>query len=174
MSCRQFTAFSILVLVITASHASAAVEPSAAGEAWYKVVAGIIAIPAALIGLVVSFNMIRKTSLESRKLELEIEEKRAKIEAEPNTDRTLSQLSQPIADSQRALLLVVRFVLLDVALRLWSVVPSAIGYVTSAIPYSFIFIAGEESLRDLEPTSPTMIAIFAVPQVVSLALSLVY
>lgn len=101
MSSKHSVALSILVLVITASDASAAVEASAAGEAWYTVITGIIAIPAALIALVVSFNMIRKTSLESRKLELEIEEKRAKIEAEPDTESSLSQLSQPVADSQR-------------------------------------------------------------------------
>lgn len=68
----------------------------------------------------------------------------------------------------------VRFVLLDVALRLWNVVPSAIGYVTKGIPYSIFFIGGEGMFEDLEPTSPTMFAVIVAPHVVSLAFSLVY
>jgi hypothetical protein len=42
---------------------------------WWQVVTGILAIPAALLGLFYSYFLIRKTRLEARKLELDIREK---------------------------------------------------------------------------------------------------
>jgi hypothetical protein len=39
---------------------------------WYEQVTGVIAIPAAIVALAYSYLLIRKTQLESRKLELEI------------------------------------------------------------------------------------------------------
>ena len=45
------------------------------GEEWYNVIMGIIAIPAAILGVVISWNMVRKTRLETRKIELDIDEK---------------------------------------------------------------------------------------------------
>jgi len=46
---------------------------------WYEVGAGIISIPAALIGLAYSYILIKKTRLEARKVELEIAEKEEQI-----------------------------------------------------------------------------------------------
>jgi len=54
-------------------------------EAWYKVVTGILAISGAIVGLIIFFNVLRKTTLESRKLELEI---RKKIETPKRRTRT--------------------------------------------------------------------------------------
>ena len=43
---------------------------------WYTVVGGIIAVPIAIIGAVATLYTIRKTNLESRKILLDIEEKK--------------------------------------------------------------------------------------------------
>src|SRR5579872_33359 len=42
---------------------------------WYEVVTGIMAIPLTLVGGVYSWALIRKTNLEARRTELEIQEK---------------------------------------------------------------------------------------------------
>jgi hypothetical protein len=55
----------------------------ASQEPWYKITTGVIAIPAALVGLVFSYRVLRKTNLEARKLELEILEKQEKFRSAP-------------------------------------------------------------------------------------------
>ena len=51
--------------------ACTAAKPVAAPH-WYEQATGILAIPAAVIGCAYSYLLIKKTQLESRKLELEI------------------------------------------------------------------------------------------------------
>ncbi len=55
---------------------------------WYEVIGGILAIPAAVLGLAYSYILIRKTRLESRKTELEIREKELALEALPDVERS--------------------------------------------------------------------------------------
>lgn len=101
------------------------------GEAWYKVAAGVLGIPAAAVGIVLSYNLTRKTALESRKIELEIEEKQSQHRDSPLPVTAIGSVVQPLAENQLALLLLVRFVVLELTLRMWNVVPSAISFLTS-------------------------------------------
>jgi len=47
-------------------------QPTAGTEPWSEIIKGVIALAGAVLGLVLALSQIRKTSLESRKLELEI------------------------------------------------------------------------------------------------------
>jgi hypothetical protein len=163
----------VLALLSVASLAYAEAG-SSSGEAWYKVIAGIIGIPAAILGLVVTLNMIRKTTLESRKLELEIKQKQTELSESKDVLPTVEQLVYPLGDSQRALLLMLRFVILQLAVTLWKVVPTAIGYITKPVPYVLYFVFGDDFVERFNPMSPTTLAVLAVPTLVAAMLDLVY
>jgi len=139
-------------------------------EVWYKVVAGIIAIPTALLGLLISYNILRKTTLETRKLEREL---RSSGDSPLTSQRTeavgLTFQASPQIGS--ALLLLIRFVVLEVTLRLWNVVPSAVGYLVAGLVYGYMWmVPGQpESL----PTDLTL-AMSAGSQVIRLGFDIVY
>ena len=114
--------FDLLVLsaVLVATSAQAADEPKI--PHWYEVITGIIAIPAALIGL--AYSLIKKTRLESRKTELEILEKERQLsQVAPTVSRaTLSDfISAPAGGNRLILLLLLRFVILYLVLTAWGV-----------------------------------------------------
>jgi hypothetical protein len=144
------------------------------GEAWYKVITGVIGIPAAFLGLIVVVNMIRKTTLESRKLELEITQKQGELLQSGATLPTVNQLARPLGDSHRALLLVLRFVILQLAITLWRVVPTAIGYLTKPIPYVLYFAFGAEFFERFDPMSPGTLALLGISTLMAALLDLVY
>jgi hypothetical protein len=50
------------------------------GHAWYQIAAGVLAIPATILGIAYSYLLIGKTRLEARKTELEIQEKERQLE----------------------------------------------------------------------------------------------
>jgi len=136
------------LLVPENAFAQGAIVP-AAGEAWYKVAAGIIAIPAAMLGLLVSWNMMKKTRMETRKLELEITEKQKAILTGASPAEKLEILAAPLGHSRLALLIVVRFVLLDLTLRLWAFVPAVFSAITALITgaiYGVIWLVQPEEL----------------------------
>lgn len=81
---------------------------TAGGEVWYKAVVGIIGIPAALLGLLVTWNANKKTTLETRKLELGLAEKQKAIQTETSPAEKLQLLAEPLGQTQLALILVVR------------------------------------------------------------------
>jgi hypothetical protein len=140
-----------------------------AGDAWYKVVAGIIAIPAAVLGIIVSWNMMQKTRLETRKLELEINDKERAVRKEVSPAEKLALISAPLSDSQRALLIIVRFVLLEVTLRIWNFVPAAVSAIAGMIYLGVLWIFGIGAM-----TSKPVIAVTIVPSGISFLLSTVY
>jgi hypothetical protein len=138
---------SILVLLCVPSVAHAQVGNI--DEAWYKVITGIISIPAAILGLIVALNVIKKTTLESRKLELEIRQKQTEFSETRDVLPSAEQLARPVGESQRALLLVLRFVILQLAIMLWKVVPTAIGYLLNLSPMCYILCSALISLKNL-------------------------
>jgi hypothetical protein len=146
--------------------------PVSGGEPWYKVVTGIIAIPAAVIALVISLKMIRKTSLESRKLELEIQEKQDLATKSISDTPTLRGLIEPVGDSQRALILLVRFVVLDLAVRLWDIVPSAVTYLTNKAPAALLL--SRAMVSNAAPGRGWMIGVVTGQAVISLLFEIVY
>lgn len=77
--------FFILSFPVFALAAEEAKEPS-----WWEEVTGIIAIPAAIIGLIYGVILIKKESLEIRKNQREIQEKEATTNGEPKPIPVLS------------------------------------------------------------------------------------
>jgi hypothetical protein len=161
-----------VVLYIIPSPAIAKEVNASQGEAWYKVIAGVIAIPAAVLTLLVTLNMIKKTSLESKKLELEIKEKEKQVSGIVSTETSVNPV-HPLGESHRGLLLVVRFIILELALRLWNVIPSAVSYITSNIPTVAMLLFNEKFYKNYKPNGAG-IAIIIVPQFISLLFSIVY
>lgn len=177
MSARQ-TDFLLLVAIalwVALPAVSLAAEGQATPEPWYKVIAGIMAIPASIIGLAVSYRLFRKTNLESRKLELEIGEKEKQLQNTASTAgiEALRGLAQPLALSQRLSILILRFVILDLTLRIWHFVPAAIGYITAAAVYSTFFFLDGKALTNLDPLSPSGAAIFVGPALFRLLFDIV-
>jgi hypothetical protein len=151
-----------------------AAPASEAQEPWYKILAGILAIPATVIGIAVSFRLVRKTNLESRKLELEIIEKQRQLQATTGTAEfeALKELTQPFSLNQRVLLLVLRFVILELTLRLWNFLPSAAGYATSAISYSFFIFASRLASLEISPLGSA--ALIMVPKFIRFLFDIAY
>lgn len=166
------TALVIVALPAVAMAAEGATTP----EPWYKVIAGIIAIPASIIGLAVSYRLFRKTNLESRKLELEIGEKEKQLQNISGASGVdaLRGIAQPLALSQRLSILLLRFVILELTLRIWNFVPSAVGYVTAAGTYAALMFLGEDAASTLQPWSPSGAAVIVGPTVIRLLFDVVY
>jgi hypothetical protein len=74
----------------------------------------------------------------------------------------------------RALLLVLRFVILQLAIMLWKVVPIAIGHLTKPIPAVLYFVFCADFVEKFDQMSPTTLAVLAVPTLVAVMLDLVY
>lgn len=94
-------------------------------DPWWTVVAGIIAVPAAVLGLFYTSALIKKTGLESRKMELEIAEGTSKLET-AETHPAVRNLTQvvagPLIAGRRAQELLLRFIVLYLVLQAWNVV----------------------------------------------------
>lgn len=138
-------------------------------DPWYKIIAGIIAIPAAALGVLVSWNMMRKTRLETQKLAIEIAEKQKAISSQSSPAEKLELLALPLSNSQLALLIIIRFVLLDITLRLWSFVPWVISQTGAVVLYGFLLFFGIEKF----PQGQTMIVMSAAPAFVNAILDVV-
>ena len=166
-------AWSVALVVASAPVVTAqGTGTGAASEAWYKVATGIIGIPAALVALAIAVKVLRKTTLESRKLELEIVEKQ-KILGQEFAKQGLQDIAKPIGDNQRALLLVVRFAVLELTLRLWGFVPAAFAKLTGSAPLVLYFIGGDMA-QSLDSRSAPIVSAIAATAAISLALDVVY
>jgi hypothetical protein len=170
-----FFVISTMVAVVVTAVALAA-EGGSTPEPWYKVIAGIIAMPAAVIGLAVSYRLFRKTNLESRKLELEIGEKERQLQNISGTPavEALRGFAQPLALSQRLSILILRFVILELTLRIWNFVPSAFSYITTAGTYAAFALLGKDAASTLQPWTPSGAAIIFGPTVIRLLFDVVY
>jgi hypothetical protein len=102
---------------------------------WYEIATGIIAIPAALIGLAYSYLLIKKTRLEARKTELEILEKERQLaQIATGTVSEAVAITVPSGEGRIALLLLLRFVVLWLIASGWGLIEDAFDLVfTSAI-----------------------------------------
>lgn len=108
---------------------AAAAEPitSTNSQPWYQVIAGIAGLPAVVTGIVVSWNMMRKSRLENRKLELEITEKEKALTGPTTTAEKLELIAAPLGNTQRALLIVVRYIVLELVLMILGAIGDALG-----------------------------------------------
>jgi hypothetical protein len=99
---------------------SIAAEPPKQPQ-WYEIATGVLAIPAALIGLAYSYLLLKKTRLESRKTELEIAEKERALAEVRDTSQVATQVIQS-SENRLLLLLLLRFVVLYLLLQGWGLV----------------------------------------------------
>lgn len=99
---------------------------------WWEIAAGIIAIPAGILGLYYTFHLAQKVRLETRKLERELAEK------EP-TQLSTTNLAPPITPKTQDY--VIRFIILEVAVRGWSLI---VGI------FSPFIVVASQALRDLD------------------------
>jgi hypothetical protein len=164
--------FTLVVLLLVPESAIAQGAASATGEAWYKVATGILAIPAALVALVVSWNMMKKTRLETQKLEIEIIEKQNATLRQGTPAEKMESLALPLGDNQRALLLLVRYVLLELTLGLWNIVPSAFSYITRPIMWGAFWFFSSTGMHEYLQTPVIIVSVGS--ELFQLLFSIVY
>ena len=163
------------LLLLSSENAIAQEVAAHATDPWYKVDAGVIAVPGAAIGLLVSWNMMRKTRLETKKLEIEIAEKQHAISQQSSPAEKLELLASPLGETRRALLIIIRYVLLDITLRLWNFVPTVVSFVGSAVVYGFILIVGTAGLNQATAPFQAYMPFMAVaPRAIDALLDVVY
>lgn len=111
----------LLAAPVRADAASAPRPPQ-----WYEVAAGVLAIPAAVVGLVYSYLLVKKTRLESRKTELEIREKEAALQRlVAGQAEVMESVIQPLIERYRVSRLLLRFVVLYLVIHAWGAVEAA-------------------------------------------------
>jgi hypothetical protein len=133
MNVRRAVALCAAALLIPATALAQGAAPKA--PQWYEQVTGVLAIPAAIIGLAAAWILIGKNSVETRKaeleiqkLELELREKRSVLVA--NNDHEPSEATKlvtAIFDANRTILqgvsktlqMLLRFAVLSVAMGGW-------------------------------------------------------
>ena len=119
----------LAVLLVPRSALAQAADAAAKPPQWWEQVPGILAIPAALLGLAYSYILIRKTRLEAHKTELEIIEKQKALGLlAQSQSEAAKQIVRPIIEGRQGQLLVLRCVLLYAVLTLWGAVESAFGF----------------------------------------------
>lgn len=119
-----------IISLVPGTVIAQAMDATAKQSQWWEVAAGVLAIPAAFLGLGYSYLLIRKTRLEARKTELEIVEKERVLKAlMPSQSEAAKDFVRPLIEGRQSQLLVLRFVLLYVVLKLWGLVESALGLV---------------------------------------------
>jgi hypothetical protein len=163
-----------LVVLSVPAQAVSAPDAGATGEVWYKVATGVIAIPAALVGLIASWNLARKTRLEAKKIEIEVREHESSVIERQPSDSAARVFAAQLSGGQRALLLLVRFIMLELTLRIWDIVPSAVrSLLTVATAGGAVWVS--HANPEYSFGSPYSIMVIAlVPQAIGLLLGVVY
>lgn len=162
MMIRAFRFFGFLVIILLLyvgnAFAETASEATKAPQ-WWEVVGGILAIPVAITGLAYSYVLIHKTRLESRKTELEIKEKETALQQLSEAEHEAAlEIVQPIIEGRQAQYLVLRFILLWVVLRLWSLIHSAFGFLINGIMF------GTQELTGIDVNNPLVFIPFLIVQ----------
>lgn len=90
--------------------------------AWWESVVGILGIPAAMLAIPAAWILIRKSNLEARKIQLEIAEKEAALNAAtaqmPEYQASsggLKELVTPLIESRLVQTIILRFIVLYLA-----------------------------------------------------------
>ncbi len=115
---------------------------------WWQVAAGIIAIPAGVIGLVYSWFLVQKTRLETAKLAAEIAEKvkaaQTATEASPAGQTTREAVLQATVP-----LLILRYVLMHLLWTLWGYASGAITFLLQGIGLGIYYGVGHKDLSNI-------------------------
>lgn len=124
-------------LLLLAEAADTAKE----GIPWTTVLTAIVSIPATIFTLIGSSWLIKKTRLENRKLELEIEEKEIALGkvATTGSDKAFAELvAQPLFEGRRVQEIILRSILLILMLQAWRIGGLLLTYLTpSGVFYTF-------------------------------------
>jgi hypothetical protein len=169
-------------LVVAAAALVLASVPAIAAEPkppqWYDVITGVLAIPAALIGLAYSYLLIkktrleaRKTELDSRKTELEILEKEhelAQFGPEPRIVPSVSAAAVPAHENRLFLLLLLRFVVLSLILSAWGVIEDTFSILFAGI------VIGVQQLFSVNPSGWSVIPFVILQKLPKIAYWLVF
>jgi hypothetical protein len=124
---------------------------------WWEIITGVLAIPAAIIGLKYSYHLTEKTRLEITKTELEIEEKRRllgqpAVSTSPVAGAT-SGMGSKITD-----FLILRFLILYLFTRLWGLAEDVLRTALHGI--GFVLVQGMHLEQRLDALDNNMAAIY--------------
>jgi hypothetical protein len=172
----MFRGAAVAIIVGLVTSGALAAQQAATGndgEEWYKIATGIIAIPAALLGVLISWNMVRRTRLETRKLQLEIDDRERTLVETSKGESDVPLVLAPLSESQKAVLIIIRFVLLELTLRIWDFVPSAFLklFTISGLGLYVTFVGGGQNLTEGMAIFPIFAALL---NVVEFLFSIVY
>jgi hypothetical protein len=148
------------------SSVLAAADDAATEPAWYTTVAGILAVPAAMITAVGSWYLVKKTRRETRRLDLEIIEKERALgqaQADANVTAVATIVAEPVFAARRAQDVILRFILLYLVSQVWGVVVTIFAAASNGIE-----LATRANRFDADPNVPATVAsilISAVPNV---------
>lgn len=95
---------------------------------WYEILGGILLIPSLMVGVVLSWVLIKKTKretrkfeLEAKKFELEIREKENELGIIPENS-VFHKMVETAGENRQVQFLILRFILLYIILRVWVIV----------------------------------------------------
>lgn len=129
--------------------ATTTVSETADAIPWWTMVTGIIAIPAAVLAIAVSYVMVKKTRLESRKLELEIAEKESLLGSADarSTGRSVEvSATEILLEDRRVQDLILRSILLLFILQTWNIVERLVDTFIVSMGVSFAALWPEPAL----------------------------
>jgi len=163
-----FLLYSLISTLYSTTNMLMALLQTAAGSGpmpWWQIATGILAVPAAIIGLKYSYQLTQKTRLEITKTELEIEEKRKVL-------GTLTHARAPIeatsADQRSKItdFLILRFVILYLFSKLWGLAEDAITSVIFGAGFLTLKVMGwEERLGNLEHNNVALFGTYVVSKI---------
>jgi hypothetical protein len=119
---------------------------------WWTVAAGIIAIPAAILGIFYTFSLMKKTRLETRKFELEVKEKEASLTAavESSSSAELTKLvARPLIEGRRVQEIILRFVILFLVLQIWRIIERVFDAVAGGFRFAIAALADQSDVLSL-------------------------
>lgn len=101
---------------------------------WYEIIGGVLAIPATIIGLAYSYILIKKTNLESKKIELEIREKeKIIVEQGVSQSEQVKEIVKPFVRTQLVHQIILRYIILELIVRLFSLFAGSYNFLISGI-----------------------------------------
>jgi hypothetical protein len=116
-----------------------AVQATAAiPKQWWDAAGGILTIPVTIVGLAYSYALIKKTRLESRKIEIELREKEEQLQEltgghSDTARKVLEPLTRPLIEGRQTQSLLLRFVILYLIVTSWQWVKALYTYVTGSV-----------------------------------------
>lgn len=101
---------------------------------WYEIIGGVLAIPATIIGIAYSYVLVKKTKLESRKIDLEIREKEELLyEKGVTQSEEVKKIVKPFITTQIIQQIILRFIILELISRLFGIFAGSYSFLLASI-----------------------------------------